>query len=157
MGGAVVGGEIAADQDLAVGLDGQGHDGVVEAGAGVEGGIEGTVGVQAAQAVAGGAVEDGEGAADQDLAVGLEGQGIDRVVGVGGGQEAGVDGPIGLQTGEVSARQQVDGGESSADHQLIVWLPGQHVDRTFEAGADVEGGIECTGIRDELERHAGGG
>ncbi len=77
-----------ASDHSAIGLNGDGLDGGVGAGiVSEETGVEGGVGVKAGDAVAGGAVGKGESAADNNLAIRLQGNTIDIGIEAGDGIE----------------------------------------------------------------------
>ena len=152
--------EGAAEEDGAVGLDGDGIDGAVRVG--IEIGIHGAVGVEARDEVAHGRVPEGvwrkavEGATYDNLAVEVEREGVD---GTGGAWIKGVERAVRLEPGEVVARRGrggrgtsgIEGGERSAGHDLTVGLEEERVNG--RAGRRVVGGIERTGAvetRDEF-------
>ena len=139
------GGEIAADQNGAVAVGGDGIDGGV--GRGVEVGIEGAVGIQAGDVVAGVGAEfvgtdGGEGAADDGFAVGgLEGDGVNDAV--GHRVEARVEGAVGVEAGDVIAGggraggARLEGGEGAAHEEFAVRLEGEGEDRAVGGGVIV--------------------
>jgi hypothetical protein len=147
---ALIVGKVAADQDAAVGLDGDGADGVVETGPGIEGEVQCAVGVESSQAVAGDAIDQGEGAADEDLAVGLHGHGLDRVV-----QSDWLKGAIDLaglqESNHVHAGGVVHRREIACDQELSVRLTMDRVNRSAEPGADVKGRIGISRRCDQTE------
>ena len=117
---------------------------------GLKVGVEGAVGVEAGDAVAGrggrGAVglDRREIAADQDPAVGLEEEGADGAVGVR--VESEVERAVGIEAGEVVARggrpdRRAERGELACDEQFSVGLRGHDVDVTVDIGIEtVRGG-----------------
>ena len=91
---------ITADEYPAVRLDGDGMDGIVRARSRVEVRVHRTIRVQAGDVVEiGVAVDGGEIAADDHLAVTLHREGIDRAVGAQARIEGGVQRTVGIEPG----------------------------------------------------------
>ena len=139
------GGKRAADDDLAVGLDGDDVDGIVRLG--IELGIGVTVEVEPHEAgthsrLAAFGVERGEGAAGEHFAVTLEREAEDG--GVRAGVVGGVEGAVGVEARDVVAHDGADGAERAADDDLAVGLDHDRGDLRGEAAADigVERGVE---------------
>jgi len=152
-GAAVVGGEGSADDELAVGgLADDGEDRAAGSAAGVEGGIEAAVGIEAGEVVAGDAVDPLEEAADDDLAVGLHEDGVDGEV--DRGRERGIERAVGIVARETAVRgEAVDPDEVAGDEELVDG--GGAVEGVGDDGVDVGKGVGLdVGIerRIELER-----
>ena len=133
----IEGGEIAADQNLAVSLEGERTD--LAAGVGIVGGVERAVGVEAREVAAGGGTDQGKGAGDDKFAIGLADDGQDATIGCGG-HVGGIDGAIRVQAGEIIPGEAADGGERTADDDLAVGLHEGDERTTF--GVDLERGVE---------------
>jgi hypothetical protein len=150
---AVGGGEVAASEDGAIGLDGEGLHGAVEAGAGVESFVECAVGVKSGDAVAGNGIDLTEGSPDQDLSVGLQGDHCHGAIGMGRREETFIYGSAGQQSDDVRAGLSVDGSESATDDQPGIELPGDGVYGAIDSASDVKGRIELTWGGGEGESH----
>ena len=139
-GVAVEGGEVADGDDFLVGLEDEGVDGVVEAGAEGERGVGRAVGEEADDAVGGVAVDAGEGAGEEDLLIGgLDREGVDRAAGDAGTDfdgEGGVEGAVLVEAGEAELVGAADVAEAARDDDLVVRLEGEMID-----GAGDERGI----------------
>ena len=120
--------ELTADHDIAVRSERDGDD--VAAKVGVELRVEGAVGIEPGEAVAGGGVfvagrlERRKRAAENDLAVALHGERGHGVVGIR--IEFGIDGAVGVEAGDAIARRhdagagRLQGGEATRDHDLAI-------------------------------------
>ncbi len=163
-------GEAAADQHAAVGLDAERVDAVAGEFADVEvvGGVDSAVGVQSGDVLADGeggfrtGLEGRERAADEELAVGLDGEREDVVVGVG--IEGGVDRAVGVDAGDAVARRQLGGarrshaGERAADDDLGIRLHGDGGD--LRVGIRIERGVDrAVGVEagEKVAARRGGG
>ena len=135
-------GEVAAHQKVAVRLDPEGADGAVGAGAGGKGGVDCALGQEADEAVVGSVVEGGELAADQDLAVGLEGEGLDGVVGASADGQGVIQEAFGGQTGEVTAGGAVDLSEPATDQEMAVRLAKEGAHMAIGTFGGVEGRVQ---------------
>ena len=100
--------------------------------------INAAVGVEAGDVAAGGTADVGEGAAEEDFTIGLDGDSCDDVV--GDGREGRVDGAIEIETGYVVAREAADDGEITADEGFAIGLDG--VGEDAAVGGRVEGGVD---------------
>jgi hypothetical protein len=140
--------ERAAEDDLAIGLHGDGGDSVV--GLHIELGIRGAVRIQPGETCAGGGdavfwAERGEGTADEDLvAVTKKRQTEDRSVGIW--VKRSVDGAVGVEPGQVVARRRADRAEGAADDNSAVGLDGDrhHLGHTGTADIGVERKVYST-------------
>ena len=112
--------EISANDDAAAGLNGQG----VHARAGtlgwIEGGIRETVRVDPGDEIAVVAVDAAETAPEQDFAIRLNRQRIDRVV--RGGDKGVIEPSIRMQPGQVATVHTVDLGEVARDDHFAIGL-----------------------------------
>ena len=130
---AVEGGEVADGDDLLVGLEDEGVDGVVEAGIEGECGVGRAVGIEADDAIRDVAVDAGEGSRDEDFLVGgLDCEGVDIAAGDAGadfGGEGGVERAVGVEPCEAELVDSADVAEGASDHNLVVGLDGEVVDR----------------------------
>ena len=121
-------GEGATGDDFTVALQGETEHGGI--GAGVVGGVEGTVGVEAREVVANRGANGAEGTADHDFAVSLDDNGGDlRGEATGNvGIKRGVEGAVSVETGQTitrSGRGRVIGlkrGEEATDQNLAIGL-----------------------------------
>ena len=111
----VEGGELAADDDASVGLEGDHVHRAVRAVAGVETGVQRAAGQQPSDAVPVGAVDGGEAAAEHDGTVGLNRDGGDIAVGTGAGVEAQIDLAVRRDAGDAGDRNRIHGGEVPRD------------------------------------------
>ena len=129
--------EVAADENLPVGLQAEGVDEPI--GAGVEGGVHRAVGIEPADFRSRGcsrsSAESGEVAADQDLAVGLN-RHRDHVQ-IGAGIEPRVDGAVGIQAPDAIARRvaklAAEMCKQPAEQNLPVRLHGDRIHRAVGA------------------------
>ena len=140
--------EVAANDDGKKGRDGAGlqGDGIrgfrgtcgseelhhgIEMG---EAGVQGAVLIKPDQGLVRSAVPGGEPAAHEDLAIRLNGDGIDDIAGrtvwvsrPNAWVKTGIQAAIGLQPGEVVARHAAHGGEGSGNEDFAIWLAGHDV------------------------------
>src|SRR5439155_904471 len=134
-------GELTDDENLFVGLQRQRLYGIVRAR--VETGIEGSIGVEASQALTNLSVDSAERTAHDDFAVGLNGN---REYASGDiWIEAAIDGSIGVETSDIVAGCRATAPvaelrEASADNDLAVRLHGDCADGAV--GARTEGWID---------------
>ena len=129
-----------ANDDLAVRLQRQGDNRFVRPGAGVKRGVERAVGVQARHAHAGDAVNARELSADDDHAVGLKRENLNRGAQSAAGVKRGVQRAVDIESRNVTARRAVDGEELPADENFAVRLEGQGDHQIIHAW--VEGGVQ---------------
>ena len=134
--------EVARDQHLAVGLDRQGVDRVVCPGAGVKAGVQRAVTVQPRDAVAACAVDRGEVAPDERLAVGLDRHGIHQDIRPGAGVKAGVQRAIGVQPRDAIAPRAVDCGKVTPDQDLAVGLDRYSPYPAIRPSAGIKAGVQ---------------
>ena len=136
--------ERAADNDFAIGLQGDGGDGAVSAAAKVDGRIDLPVRVEAGDATASDAAETSEVAANKNLAVELERDGIDRIVGAESGvlEEVRVERAIGIEASQVIASGVINVGERAANQDPAIRLNGDGAHGRIRTRAGVEGGVE---------------
>ena len=116
-------GEDPAHQNLAIGLHRKGKDSTRSCrigDVGVKAGVERAVGTKPRNVVAGLAADAAEGAAHQNLAVGLHCKGTDYTVRVG--VKAGVERAVGIKPRDLVAGLAADAGEVPARHNLAIGL-----------------------------------
>src|SRR5204863_2332865 len=109
---AIDGGEAAAGDNLAVGLKAEAKDDAVDPIRDPEIGVNRPIGIQASQSEPRGTGASTEIATDNDLAVGLDGKGIDDAIGDPRRHEAQVQGAIGIKPRDARARDAAEGGEA---------------------------------------------
>jgi hypothetical protein len=143
-------GELAADENLAVGLEGERGD-IGEARR-REHGIERAVGVQAGEAAGVGGTDEVEIAGDDDLAVGLHDEAGDGIIDRRR-DEGEIDGAVGIKAGEARARHTADAGEAAGDEEFAVG-EGLHL----RDGGGIEGGqFAFEGEIETVVEHEGAG
>ena len=121
------GGELAADQHLAVNLrDDIAHRGVGP-GAGIEGGIDRAVIIDPGDRVAHRAVVRGEAAANQRLAAGQRNDAADVVIGAGADHVTGIERPVDIEPGQAVPHHRVERGEIATDEDAAIRLDGHGV------------------------------
>src|SRR5206468_10836577 len=91
----------------------------------VEGQVQGAVRIQAANALAVGVAEIIEITGEQNLAVGLEEQGINVAVSAGARVERLINRAVGVAPGDVVARSAGHGRELAADEDVAIVLDSQ--------------------------------
>ena len=139
-----------ADQNRPVGLHHNRRHPAVRTGAGTEVGIQRTIRVQARNPVEiGHAIDRGEIAPDQNLAIGLHRDGVHRAhrPTTAGGVKSTIDRAVGIQAHDALHRRAVEAEELATHENLPVALHRQRKDRAVGSGPDVEG----------LVQHAPGG
>ena len=139
---AVVKCEVAADQNLAVRLQGHGAHGAVRARADREAHIHRAVRVHARDAVARHAIDCREKSADDDAPVQLQRQRKHAVVESRAEVEGVVERAVRIRTAEVGAGDEIIRGEQTAEDDLAVGLRRDRAHRAVRAEAAVEGGVE---------------
>ena len=116
-------------------------DGVdLRAGVRIERGVEGAVGVEAGDKVAGGTGDGGEGAGDEDFAVRLQRDRGDA--GVGRGREGGVERAVGSDAHQVAARRPGRIGEATTEQDASVGLGHDGADRAGQTDRRSESGAQ---------------
>ena len=151
-------GEVAADEDAAVILNGNGANGIVGPQVQVEVGVHGTVAVHPRDMAQGKTIDVGERAADQQFARerrvgGINGKGIDRAVGAGADGKRRVQRAAGsieiaaIEAGKVGAVAAADGAERAANVNFPRAVDegfGQRINRSVGAGTRIEAGVQGT-------------
>ena len=118
-GAAVDSGEKAADENLAVQLQSDRTDGAIRTSAGIKSRVNRAVRVQSGDVVhVGVAIDGGEIAADDNLAVRLDRHGIDRGVGTQAGIESRVQSAVAVEAGNAVDRRAANRRKSAADINL---------------------------------------
>ena len=118
--------EVAAGHDAGA-VEGQSAHGGVGAGAHIEAGVQGAIGVEAGQPVGTGAVDARKVAADHQLPIGLHQQRLHGGVGADQAEEEGrVQGAVGVQAHDVLPRRHR---EAAGQEHLAVGLHGHGQDR----------------------------
>ena len=141
-GCAIDAGEFPSNQHLAIGLHGQAIHTAIGAIAGVEAGVQRTIGVQPRHAVAGRAVDVGKKPCHQHLAIGLQRQTVDLPVGTGAGMKAGISRAVGVQPNNTGVCAAVEQREKPRHHHLAVWLQRQAEHAAIGTGAGVKAGVQ---------------
>src|SRR5207247_61185 len=140
-------GEGAAEDYAAIDLNGERADGIVSACARIEASIEGAIGVEAGDAIAGDAIDGGEIAADDNFAsvnaVGrIDGDSQDGAVKGERGVEGAINGAIVIEASQTEARQAADRGKAAArENATLITDKGlsESEDDVVSASAWVEG------------------
>src|SRR5581483_9409299 len=152
--GSVVVGEIAGDENLAVGLNGGGeYEGVgvpidgdakdtVGSRARIKGGVKTAVRIQAGDQVARDALDVIEKAANDDFAVWLEGHGSDPIGGMG--VKVSIDAAVTVETDDVAVGSIVESGEIPAGENCSVRAGEDCFNNAIGACAWIEAGVEQT-------------
>ena len=140
---SVVGGEETADQNLAVGLELDGAHRAVGPGTGdVERRVHRAVGIEPREVHrVGPAVDVREITGDQNLAIRLHRDRINRRVRPGAGAERAVHRAVGVEAGDEILRRAVERGEITADDHLGIRLQRHAEHGVVRAGTGVERGI----------------
>ena len=141
----IEGGERAADDGLVVRQERDRINWIISACAGIEGVVEGAIAVETGDGVAIGAVDAGEQAADDELAIILESHGTHWPVRTLGGVEDGVEGAIRIDSRQAVPGAMVERVEVAADEQFAVRLQRHGKDGVIGAIAGVESGVARTG------------
>ena len=156
--GQIERGEITANQNAAIRLQGDGINRIHFAGeriqcsgSRVEHGIHGTVRVEAGQTVIFGQLHVRKGTADQNLAIGLHGHGINgiragniRIIRANARVEGGINRAIHIQTGHPTTRHTRHRGERAANDDPAGGIQGDGINVGIRTGSGVEGGIQRT-------------
>ena len=136
-------GEIAADEDLSVVLHGKGVNRGIGAAAGSKRAIHDAIGGETDDAGTGEVVELREPAADENLIIGLDREGIDRSdVGGRARIEGFVERAFVIETSEAIAIGVNDTSEETADENLSIFLDGQRANGSISADTGVEGVVQ---------------
>ena len=137
-GKAVVAGEVADRDHIAIGLDVNAGDVIVGTGADVER-VERAVWIEPREEVAGRGTVGGEQTADEDFAVGLNANRAHRTVEVRAGVEGRIDGPIRQQAHQVTAAGTRETGEVTPEvNRLAGRMNRNRMHRRARARAEAE-------------------
>ena len=144
--GTVDRGEIAADHDLARGINADRADARVRPGAQrVEAGVDRAIGIQPRDARRGRAVDRAEITAQQHAPEGINRDRAHRAVGPAWRRERGVHAAVQIQPRDAIARDAINRGEISRDDHLAVRRLDDHaVNRVVSAGAGIERNVQRT-------------
>ena len=134
--------EQTAHDDPAVRLDQDRTHGIVRAHRAAERRVHRAVGIQARDMAAIDAGHRGEIPADDDLAVGLDRDGIDISVRSHAGIERRIHHPVGAEARDEVPRLAADGGEQPADQHAPIGLQRERVGRIVRATARIERGVQ---------------
>src|SRR5262249_26275140 len=115
-------GEGAAYDDPAVRLHQDSPHRTIQTSARIEGEIERAIGIEARQTAAQRSVNAGEIAADQDPAIGLLGQGVDRSVNAGARVEGHIQRAVGVQTHDAGMDDTIEAAKSTAHEHFAIRL-----------------------------------
>src|SRR5439155_9857557 len=136
-------GEGAANQDAAIGLDENRAHGGIRTRAGIEGGVERTIGIDTGDTGLGESIDAGEVTADKHLAIGLSGQGIDNAVEANAEiVKSAAEGAVGVQESNAGPAPAIESGEGTADGDAAVRQNRDRINWIVRARARVKEHVE---------------